>query len=129
MLCAKAGLSLRDTMGAITSHRGRASAVTGLASMPQGMTLPELMAWCGHRSPKSTMHYIRLRPTELASALADQMAHMVRGPDRPRSRAQRRGPRQRAVEVLRPWSLLLHQRVLEHLSAPHGLREMFVQPA
>jgi hypothetical protein len=46
MLCAKAGLPLRDTMGAITSHRGRASAVTALASMPQGMTLPELMAWC-----------------------------------------------------------------------------------
>jgi hypothetical protein len=48
--------------------------------MPQGMTLPELMAWCGHRSPKSTMHYIRVRPTQLASAFAkaDQVAHMVR---------------------------------------------------
>lgn len=80
MLCAKAGLPLRDTMGAITSHRGRASAVTALASVPQGMTLPELMAWCGHRNPKSTMHYIRVRPTQLASAFAkaDQMAHMVR---------------------------------------------------
>jgi hypothetical protein len=44
------------------------------------MTLPELMAWCGHRSPKSTMHYIRVRPTRLAGAFAkaDQMAHMVR---------------------------------------------------
>lgn len=80
MLCAKAGLPLRDTMGVITSHRGRASAVTALASVPQGMTLPELMAWCGHRNPKSTMHYIRVRPTQLASAFAraDQMAHMVR---------------------------------------------------
>ncbi len=80
MLCAKAGLPLQDTMGAITSHRGRASAVTALASVPQGMTLPELMAWCGHRNPKSTMHYIRVRPTQLASAFAkaDQMAHMVR---------------------------------------------------
>ena len=80
MLCAKAGLPLRDTMGAITSHRGRASAVTALASVPQGMTLPELMAWCGHRNPKSTMHYIRVRPTRLAGAFAkaDQMAHMVR---------------------------------------------------
>ena len=80
MLCAKAGLPLRDTMGAITSHRGRASTVTALASVPQGMTLPELMAWCGHSNPKSTMHYIRVRPTQLAGAFAkaDQMAHMVR---------------------------------------------------
>jgi len=60
--------------------RGRASTVTALASVPQGMTLPELMAWCGHRNPKSTMHYIRVRPTQLAGAFvkADQMAHMVR---------------------------------------------------
>ncbi len=80
MLCAKAGLPLQDTMGAITSHRGRASTVTVLASVPQGMTLPELMAWCGHSNPKSTMHYIRVRPTQLAGsfAKADQMAHMVR---------------------------------------------------
>ena len=80
MLCAKAGLPLRDTMGAITSHRGRASTVTALASVPQGMTLPELMAWCGHSNPKATMHYIRVRPTQLAGsfAKADQMAHMVR---------------------------------------------------
>ena len=80
MLCAKAGLPLWDTMGAITSHRGRASTVTVLASVPQGMTLPELMAWCGHSNPKSTMHYIRVRPTRLAGAFAkaDQMAHMVR---------------------------------------------------
>lgn len=80
MLCAKAGLPLRDSMGAITSHRGRASAVTALANVPQGMSLPELMAWCGHGSPRSTMHYIRVRPTRLAGAFAkaDQMAHMVR---------------------------------------------------
>ncbi len=80
MLCAKAGVPLRDSMGPITSHRGRASTVTALASVPQGMTLPELMAWCGHSNPKSTMHYIRVRPTQLASAFAkaDQMAHMVR---------------------------------------------------
>ena len=70
MLCTKAGLPLQDTMGPITSHRGRASAVTALASVPQGMTLPELMAWCGHSNPRSTMHYIRVRPTQLAGAFA-----------------------------------------------------------
>ena len=80
MLCAKAGVPRKDTIGPITSHRGRASTVTALASVPQGMTLPELMTWCGHRNPKSTMHYIRVRPTQLAAAFvkADQMAHMIR---------------------------------------------------
>ena len=80
MLCVRAGVPLQDSMGRITSHRGRASTVTALASVPQGMTLPELMEWCGHSNPKSTMYYIRVRPTRLASAYAkaDQMGHMVR---------------------------------------------------
>lgn len=79
ILCAKAGLPANDSMGAITSHRGRASAVTALASVPKGMSLMELMEWSGHTSPKSTMHYIRIRPTRLAAsfAQADHMAHMV----------------------------------------------------
>lgn len=79
ILCAKAGLPASDSMGSITSHRGRASAVTALASVPKGMSLIELMEWSGHTSPKSTMHYIRIRPTRLAAsfAQADHMAHMV----------------------------------------------------
>jgi integrase len=79
LLCAKAGLPTFDSRGAITSHRGRASAVTALASVPKGMSLIELMQWSGHSSPTSTMHYIRIRPTKLAAsfAQADHMAHMV----------------------------------------------------
>ncbi|MCP1489948.1 hypothetical protein J3D48_006374 [Pseudomonas fluorescens] len=79
MLCAKAGVGLQDSRGQITSHRGRASAVTALANVPQGMSLIELMQWSGHRSPTSTMHYIRIRPTKLAASFvkADQMSHMV----------------------------------------------------
>ncbi|WP_202907045.1 tyrosine-type recombinase/integrase [Sphingobium yanoikuyae] len=79
ILCAKAGLPVSDSMGSITSHRGRASAVTALASVPKGMSLIELMEWAGHTSPMSTMHYIRIRPTRLAAsfAQADHMAHMV----------------------------------------------------
>ena len=79
MLCAKAGVPLEDSRGRITSHRGRASAVTALASVPQGMSLIELMQWSGHSSPTSTLHYIRIRPTKLAASFvkADQMAHMV----------------------------------------------------
>lgn len=79
MLCAKAGVPLDDSRGRITSHRGRASAVTALASVTQGMSLIELMQWSGHSSPSSTLHYIRIRPTKLAAAFvkADQMSHMV----------------------------------------------------
>jgi integrase len=79
LLCAKAGVGMEDSRGRITSHRGRASAVTALASVPKGMTLIELAEWCGHRSPQSTMHYIRVKPTRLASAFAqaDQLAHMI----------------------------------------------------
>ncbi|WP_448126637.1 tyrosine-type recombinase/integrase [Salinicola sp. NYA28a] len=79
ILCAKAGVPLEDSRGRITSHRGRASAVTALASVPQGMSLIELMQWSGHSSPNSTLHYIRVRPTKLAASFikADQMANMV----------------------------------------------------
>lgn len=79
ILCAKAGLPLEDSLGAITSHRGRASALTALANVPQGMSLIELMQWSGHSTPQSTMHYIRIRPTKLAASFvkADQMSHMV----------------------------------------------------
>ncbi|POR66600.1 MULTISPECIES: tyrosine-type recombinase/integrase [Pseudomonas] len=78
MLCAKAGVPLDDSRGRITSHRGRASVVTALASVPQGMSLMELMQWSGHSSPSSTLHYIRIRPTKLAASFvkADQMSHM-----------------------------------------------------
>jgi integrase len=80
LLCAKAGVQLADSTGRITSHRGRASAVTALASVPQGMNVFELAQWCGHRYPTSTMHYVRVRPTQLAGsfAKADQMSRMVR---------------------------------------------------
>ncbi|RMV37712.1 Site-specific recombinase, phage integrase family, partial [Pseudomonas syringae pv. maculicola] len=76
MLCAKAGVPLDDSRGRITSHRGRASVVTALASVPQGMSLMELMQWSGHSSPSSTLHYIRIRPTKLAASFvkADQMS-------------------------------------------------------
>ena len=79
LLCAKGGVPRQDSMGAITSHRARASAVTALANAPEGMTLPELMAWCGHAEPKTTMYYIRVKPTRLAGsfARADRMSHMA----------------------------------------------------
>lgn len=78
-LCRKAGVPTEDSRGPITSHRGRSSAVTMLANARQGMSLVELMAWCGHRSPASTMHYLRVRPARLteAYAKADEAAYLV----------------------------------------------------
>lgn len=79
ILCARAGVPVEDSRGRITSHRGRASAVTALASVPQGMTLHELMEWSGHSCPRSTLHYIRIRPTRLAASFvkADKISHMI----------------------------------------------------
>ncbi|ATI83626.1 integrase [Salmonella enterica subsp. enterica] len=79
VLCARAGVPRDDSRGRITSHRGRASAVTALASVPQGMTLHELMEWSGHSCPRSTLHYIRIRPTRLAASFvkADKISHMI----------------------------------------------------
>lgn len=79
ILCSRAGLPAEDSGGPITSHRGRASAVTALASVPQGMSLYELMQWAGHSTPQSTMHYLRIRPTQLAASFvkADRIAHMM----------------------------------------------------
>jgi len=78
-LCRKAGVPTEDSRGRITSHRGRSSAVTMLANARRGMSLVELMAWCGHRSPASTMHYLRVRPARLteAYARADEAAYLV----------------------------------------------------
>ena len=79
VLCARAGLPVEDSGGTITSHRGRASALTALASVPHGMSLYELMQWSGHSTPASTLHYIRIRPTQLAASFvkADRVAHMI----------------------------------------------------
>lgn len=78
-LCEKAGVPREDSRGKITSHRARASIVTALANSPQGLSLPELMKWVGHRCSRSTMHYLAIRPTRLAAtfAQADRTAHMI----------------------------------------------------
>ena len=35
------------------------------------MTLFELQAWLGHRSPRTTQHYVAFTPTRLAKAYTD----------------------------------------------------------
>ena len=71
LLCRKAGLPLEDARGRITSHRARATIASQLYNAKEPMTLFELQAWLGHRSPETTQHYARITPTTLAKAYQD----------------------------------------------------------
>jgi integrase len=70
-LCRKAGVPLDDARGRITSHRARATIASQLYNAKEPMTLFELQAWLGHRSPETTQYYARITPTTLAKAYTD----------------------------------------------------------
>lgn len=71
MLCRKAGVPTVDVRGRITSHRARSTIATQLYNAKEPMTLFELQAWLGHRSPESTQHYAKITPNTLAKAYND----------------------------------------------------------
>jgi len=71
LLCRKGALPLYDARGRITTHRARATIATQLYNAKEPMTLFELQAWLGHRSPATTQHYARITPTTLSKAYAD----------------------------------------------------------
>jgi integrase len=71
MLCHKAGVSLTDVRGRITSHRARATIASQLYNAKEPMTLFELQAWLGHRSPETTQHYAQITPNTLTKAYTD----------------------------------------------------------
>jgi integrase len=68
VLCEKAEIPRADERGAITSHRARATIATLLYNAPEGLSIFELMQWLGHKSPRSTQSYARVKPTKLAAA-------------------------------------------------------------
>ena len=68
MLCGKANVPREDGRGPITSHRARSTIATQLYNAANPMTLFELMAWLGHRSPSSTQHYAMITPVTLTKA-------------------------------------------------------------
>ncbi|GAB4440315.1 MAG: tyrosine-type recombinase/integrase [Chloroflexi bacterium OHK40] len=80
LLCRKAGVPEQDARGPITSHRARSTIATQLYNAKEPMTLFELQAWLGHRSPASTQHYAKVTPTKLTQAYqqADYFARNVR---------------------------------------------------
>jgi integrase len=70
-LCRKASLPTSDARGTLTSHRARATIASQLFNTRKPLTLSELQAWLGHRSPVTTQNYVTLAPTRLARAYAD----------------------------------------------------------
>lgn len=70
-LCRKAGVPKADARGDITSHRARSTIASQLFNAEDPLSLFELQAWLGHRSPATTQYYAKLTPTRLAKAYAD----------------------------------------------------------
>jgi integrase len=68
MLCRKAGVPASDIRGNITSHRARSAIASQLYNAKEPMTLFELQAWLGHRSPQSTQYYAKISPNTLTHA-------------------------------------------------------------
>ena len=71
MLCRKAGVPPADVRGAITSHRARSTIASQLYNAKEPMTLFELQAWLGHRSPRSTQFYAKISAQTLTRAYSD----------------------------------------------------------
>ena len=70
-LCAKAGVPTADVRGNITSHRARSTIASQLYNAKEPMTLFELQAWLGHRTPTTTQHYAKITPNTLSKACTE----------------------------------------------------------
>lgn len=70
-LCRKAGVPTSDVRGNITSHRARSTIATQLYNAKEPMTLFELQAWLGHRTPSTTQHYAKISPLTLSKAYTE----------------------------------------------------------
>ena len=67
----KAGVPAADVRGNITSHRARSTIASQLYNAKEPMTLFELQAWLGHRSPQSTQYYAKITPNTLPRAYSE----------------------------------------------------------
>ncbi|SFH17056.1 Phage integrase family protein [Streptomyces mirabilis] len=71
MHCPKAEAPAADARGNITSHQARPTLASQLYNAKEPMTLFELQARLGHRSPESTQHYAKISPNTLTKAYED----------------------------------------------------------
>jgi integrase len=69
-LCRKAGIPGRDSRGAITSHRARATIASMLYNAKEPLDIFQLKEYLGHKQLSSTQHYVRVDPTRLARQVA-----------------------------------------------------------
>ena len=60
-----------DVRGNITSHRARSTIASQLYNAKEPMTLFELQAWLGHRTPTTTQHYAKITPNTLTRAYTE----------------------------------------------------------
>ncbi|MFI6451463.1 tyrosine-type recombinase/integrase [Streptosporangium amethystogenes] len=70
-LCAKAAVPTADVRGTITSHWARSTIASQLYNAKEPMTLFELQAWLGHRTPNTTQHYAKITPNTLSKAYTE----------------------------------------------------------
>jgi integrase len=71
LLCRKAGVPRTDARGRISSPRARSTIASQLFNAREPMTLFELQAWLGHRSPETTQNYVACTPTRLFQSYRD----------------------------------------------------------
>ena len=90
-LCGKAGVPTADVRGNITSHRARSTIASQLYNAKEPMTLFELQAWLGHRTPE---HHPALRQDHPEYVVQGLLRGRILRPQRPRHRGPRR-PRRR----------------------------------
>ena len=129
MLCRKAGVPAADVRGNITSHRARSTIASQLYNAKEPMTLFELQAWLGHRSPQSTQFYAKITPATLTRAY-DDAGYFSRNIRTIEVLIDRDAVASGAAATGEPWQHydlghgLLHLHVLRAVPAPDGLREM-----
>jgi hypothetical protein len=133
-LCRKAGVPRTDARGRITSHRARSTIASQLYNAKEPMTLFELQAWLGHRSPQSTQHYTQITPTRLVQAYADagyfsrnlRTIEVLIDREAVATGATAGG---NSLAVLRSGPRLLHVQLLRTVPASDGVRPLRLLPA
>jgi integrase len=124
MLCRKAGVPAADVRGNVTSRRARSTIASQLYNAKEPMTLFELQAWLGHRSPQSTQFYAKITPTTLTRAYQDagycsRNVRTIEGPGRSGRGCLWRRRDRRALAALRPRARLVLLQLLR--AVPHRM--------
>src|SRR5664280_1446775 len=128
-LCAKAGVPTTDVRGSITSHRARSTIASRLYNAKEPMTLFELQAWLGHRTPSTTQHYAKISPNTLSKAYTEA-GYFARNIRTIEVLVDRDAVTAGAAAAGQPWqhydpgARLVQLHLLRAVPAPDGLRPL-----